>query len=124
MKIKYKFLNLNPLGEREEDCVCRAISLALQEDYYKIQTKLNLVGDLFECESLCVCCYKFLLDSVYNLQRIEEVRGMTINEFAKLFNQGTYIVRVDAHCTCVVDSVLYDIWDCRDEIVDIVWEVK
>ena len=34
---RYKFLNLNPLGELEEDCVCRAISLALNEDYYVIQ---------------------------------------------------------------------------------------
>ena len=37
---RYQFLNVNPLGEIEEDCVCRAISLALDKDYYKIQEKL------------------------------------------------------------------------------------
>ena len=121
---RYKFLNLNPLGLREQDCVCRAISLALNEDYYTIKRKLELVGELFECEQLCVCCYKFLLDNVYNLDRIEECQGMTVNEFADFFPQGVYIIRVDGHCTCVIDTQLLDIWNCGNEIVDIVWKVQ
>lgn len=121
---KYKFLNVNPLGEIEEDCVCRAISLALDEDYYKIQEKLYLVAKLFECEYLCVCCYKYLLDNVYDLKRIEEVKGMTVEEFANYFPVGIFIVRVEGHLTCVIDNNIMDIWDCRDELVDLVWEVK
>lgn len=120
---RYEFFNINPLNEIEEDCVCRAISLALKEDYYLIQKKLQLVGELFECEFLCVCCYKFLLDEVYGLDRIEECKGMTIEEFADTFPNGTYIIRVEGHCTCVIDNKLYDIWDCRNEIVDMVWKV-
>ena len=121
---RYQFLNVNPLGEIEEDCVCRAISLALDEDYYKIQEKLYLVAKLFECEYLCVCCYKYLLDDVYDLKRIEEVRGMTIEEFANYFPIGIFIVRVEGHLTCVIDNHIMDIWDCRDKIVDLVWKVK
>jgi hypothetical protein len=121
---RYKFLNLNPLGLREQDCVCRAISLALNEDYFTIERKLELVGELFECEQLCVCCYKFLLDNVYNLDRIEECQGMTVNEFADFFPQGIYIIRVDGHCTCVIDNQLLDVWNCGNEIVDIVWKVQ
>lgn len=121
---RYQFLNVNPLGKIEEDCVCRAISLALDEDYYKIQEKLYLVAKLFECESLCICCYKYLLDDVYDLKRIEEVRGMTIEEFANYFPIGIFIVRVEGHLTCVIDNHIMDIWDCRDKIVDLVWEVK
>lgn len=121
---RYQFLNVNPLGEIEEDCVCRAISLALDEDYYKIQEKLYLVAKLFECEYLCVCCYKYLLDEVYDLKRIEEVKGMTVEEFANYFPVGIFIVRVEGHLTCVIDNHIMDIWDCRDKIVDLVWEVK
>lgn len=121
---RYQFLNVNPLGEIEEDCVCRAISLALDEDYYKIQEKLYLVAKLFECESLCICCYKYLLDDVYDLKRIEEVKGMTIEEFANYFPIGIFVVRVEGHLTCVIDNHIMDIWDCRDKIVDLVWEVK
>ena len=121
---RYQFLNVNPLGEIEEDCVCRAISLALDEDYYKIQEKLYLVAKLFECQYLCICCYKYLLDNVYDLKRIEEVKGMAVEEFANYFPIGIFIVRVEGHLTCVIDNNIMDIWDCRDKIVDLVWEVK
>lgn len=122
--MKYKFLNLQPLGHREEDCVCRAISLAVNEDYYTIQHKLDLIGDLFDCEELCVCCYKHLLDSVYELERYESYQGMTIEEFLNLNPKGIFIIRVQGHLTCGIDGVLYDTWDCRNEIVDVVWKVK
>ena len=120
---RYKFLNINPLGEIEEDCVCRAISLALEEDYYTIQEKLKLIGELFDCMFLCECCYKHLLDSVYDLQRYEEFKGMTIEEFADMYPNGTYLIRIEGHLTCLVDGIIYDIWDCTDKIIDIVWEI-
>lgn len=120
----YRFLNINPLNKIEEDCVCRAISLALEEDYYVIERKLMLIGELFECEKLCVCCYKHLLDYVYRLERIEEVKGLTVKEFADYFPKGKYIIRVPYHCTCVINNNIYDLWDCGNEIIDIVWEVK
>lgn len=121
---RYQFLNLNPLGEREKDCVCRAISLALDEDYGIIQRKIQLVGELFECEFLCVCCYKFLLDEVYGLERIEEIEGMSIGEFLDLNPKGTYIIRVPGHLNCCIDGICYDIWDCRDEQISYVWKVN
>ena len=40
---RYQFLNLNPLGKKEQDCVIRAISLGLEEDYFIIEDKLKLV---------------------------------------------------------------------------------
>ena len=121
---KYNFLNLNPLGELEEDCVTRAIALALCEDYYTIKRKLELVAELFECEKLCVCCYKFLLDEVYGLDRIEEYAGFTIEEFSQDYKQGVYLIRVDNHLTTLVNDTLYDIWDCRNEIIRIIWVIK
>lgn len=120
---KYKFLNINPLGEIEEDCVCRAISLTLNKDYYEIQHKLNLVAELFECETLCLCCYKFLLDEVYGLERIEEFQGRTIECFANYHPIGTYIIRIEGHLTSLIDGVIYDLWNCSDKVVDVVWKV-
>jgi hypothetical protein len=122
--VRYKFLNVNPLGKLELDCVCRAISFALQISYEEIEHKLNIVGDLFDCESLCVCCYKYLLDNVFQLQRVEEFRGMTVGEFAKMCPIGTYIVRVDGHLTSVHSGTIFDTWDCGKEIVDLIWKVE
>lgn len=120
---KYKFLNLNPLGDLEEDCVCRAISLALNEDYCTIKNKLCLVGDLFECEQLCVCCYKFLLDEVYGLERLEEYSGLTISEFSERFPEGVFLIRIDNHLTCMVDGTIFDIWDCTSKEIRLIWKV-
>ena len=121
--MRYRFLNLNPLGNVEEDCVTRAISLALEEDYSKISHKLYLIADLYDCQRLCVCCYKFLLDNIYQLQRIEEVQGMTVNEFCQKHPKGTFLIRLNGHLTCVIDNVLYDLWNCDSEKIDIVWQV-
>ena len=118
----YKFLNVNPLGKFEEDCVCRAISGALDINYYEVQNKLELVGALFNCEKLCVCCYKFLLDNVFNLCRIEEFQGMPVKEFIRHCDKGTYIIRVDGHLTHCKDGICYDIFDCTNDIVDLVWK--
>lgn len=122
--MRFEFLNLQPLGLRLEDCVCRAISLALNENYYKIERKLELIAELFECEKLCVCCYKHLLDSVYNLKRIESFEGLSIEDFAELNPFGTFIVRVEGHLTTVIDAVNYDTFDTSERIVDIVWQVE
>lgn len=122
--MRYKFLNVNPLGKLELDCVCRAISFALDIPYELTQKKLCLIGELFDCESLCVCCYKYLLDNVFNLDRIEEFQGLTINEFAERCNKGTFIIRVDGHLSCVKNGTIYDTWNCGEEIVDIIWEVN
>lgn len=121
---RYKFLNINPLGKKEQDCVCRAISLALNEDYYVIQEKIELVGKLFECPTICVCCYKFLLDNVYGINRIEEYNGTSIREFIEQNPLGTYIIRIEGHCTCVIDSICYDLWDCLDEPISLIWKVE
>lgn len=120
----YQFLNVNPLGIKEKDCVCRAISKALNEEYYLISRKLELVAELFECEMLCECCYKHLLDYVYGLTRIEEFKGLTITDFINLHPTGKYIVRVSQHLTHIDNGTILDIWDCSNEIVDIVWVVE
>lgn len=98
--------------------------MALGEDYSTIKNKLNLVAELMECDKLCVCCYKFLLDEVYGLERIEEYAGLSIEEFSYDRPEGTYLIRVDNHLTTMIDSVIYDIWDCREELVRIVWKVE
>lgn len=122
--MKYCYLNLHPLGKTEPDCVYRAITLATQDDYEIIDEKLFYTSKLYECDKLCVCCYKHLLDDYYKFRRIKGCKGMTIEEFANLYNYGTYIIRVSGHLTCVINNILYDIWNCKDEEIDIVWQVE
>lgn len=120
---RYKFINANPLGKLEEDCVCRAISLALNIDYNIINHKLHLIGELYDCEFLCKSCYGCLLDNVFSLDRIESFNGIPISEFVEMAPKGTFIIRVEGHLTCVIDNQIYDTWDCGNELIDTIWEV-
>lgn len=120
----YIFFNNNPEKLIENDCVTRAISLASGLPYEVIEDKLYLTSKLFECPKLCICCYENLLNYVFNYENIYGVEGMSIGDFADKFPYGVYLVRVEGHLTCVIDNNIMDIWDCRDKIVDLVWEVK
>lgn len=115
--------NENPYGFREEDCVCRAISFASKRDYYDIQDKLTLTGDLLECDKLCVCCYFHLLDYVFQFKRLKRA-GMSVGDFAESHPNGTYLVRMPGHITVVKDGNVYDTWDCSDKIATHIWKTE
>lgn len=118
---KYVFYNRNPYKELEDDCVCRSISLATDMPYEVIEEKLELVGDLFDCDYLCQSCYKFLIEDVYC--------GVPVNcdwlypdEFADENPYGTYLLRISGHILCVIDDTIYDTFDSRyDGIVTDAW---
>lgn len=121
--VDYHFYNVNPLNKIENDCVCRAISGATGIPYYKIQEKLNLIGKLFECDKLCVCCYHHLLEKVFGF--IPKVaNGKTVGQIAQEFSNNTLIIRIQGHLTMAKDGSIYDIWDCRDEPADVFWVVN
>lgn len=119
----YKFYNANPLGEFEQDCVCRAISTAMQMPYGLILNKLKLIGELFECEKLCVCCYHHLLEAVFGLKP-KFANGKKVSEVAKAYPNDTLIIRIEGHLTMSDCGTVYDIWDCTQEPADIFWIVK
>lgn len=120
--IDYRFYNANPLGNIEQDCVCRAISKATDIPYEIVEIKLEAIGELFECEELCVCCYHHLLEKVFGLKQ-KFANGKTVKEIAKEFDDCKVIIRIEGHLTCSLYGIVYDIWDCTDEIADVFWIV-
>lgn len=118
----FQYYNANPLGKNEEDCVCRAISTILSEDYNVIKKKLHLIAELFDCDELCMCCYQHLLDKVYGLKKMNYCKGMSIKKFLHTFPKGKFLIRVNGHLTCAKNGKVFDTWDCTKEIIDVVWE--
>ena len=116
----YKFYNANPLNKIESDCVCRAISKATNIDYNSIKRKLELIGELFECDKLCVCCYQHLLEKVFGLQQRVAI-NKKVKDISKLYKDRKVIIRINGHLTCSILGTIYDIWDCTDEMVDVYW---
>ena len=119
----FKYLNLNPLDLTEEDCVTRAISLASGYSYAEVQDKLYYISKLLDCERLCVCCYQHLLSDVFKYDKIY-CRDVSVSEFAERHPTGVYLIRMEGHLSVLVDGVVYDIWDCSDEILTDVWYVN
>lgn len=120
---KFIYWNQNPKSLTEPDCVCRAISLATGIDYYRIEEMLSMVGDYYCCEDLFIGCYRHLLSNIFGFPKVEGVEGLTIEQFSDEFPQGIYLVRVDGHLSCVINSHVVDIWDCSQEVITDVWRV-
>jgi len=118
----YKYLNMNPLSLLEEDCVNRAISLASGMSYAEIQDKLYYVSRLLGLPYNCICSYSFLLDDIFLFSRVNG-SGITIGEFAYENPYGVYLVRAKGHLTCIINGVIYDIFDPSDMIITDCWYV-
>lgn len=119
---RYKYFNQNPDGVKIEDCVTRAISLAIDMDYYEVAYKLKLTSLLWGCDKLCLSCYHHLLDDVFRLKRVY-VDGMTVEEFAETHPYGTYILRCPSHLLTVIDGIDYDIFNSTRMRITDAWQV-
>ena len=91
--------------------------------YTEVQKKLKLIAELFNCEKLCVCCYRHLLDDVFKYRRVN-CDGLLVKEFANRNPFGVYLLRINGHITCVVDGTIFDLWDCRNEFITDAWRVE
>lgn len=108
----YIYYNRNPDGNKENDCVTRALSLCLEQPYEEIRKQLFHTARLLNCEKLCVMCYKFLIEDVYKCKRVN-CDGMYPNDFANLHPYGTYLLRMNGHICSCVDGKIIDIFDSR-----------
>lgn len=118
----FVYYNNNPLKENIGDCVIRAISLALDIDYYDILELLYNNSNYFNCDMLVRDCYAKLLDD-FGCQRFK-ASGQTVEQVANDFPNSRVIIRINEHLTCAIYGVIYDTWDTSNEIVDTFWIVE
>ena len=123
MKNNYIYYNASPNGQKRNDCVVRALSLALDLDYFDVEDLLIEIGDYYECEELCVCCYKYLLQNIIGLKPYDG-QGRTVDEIVEENPECVLIIRVEGHLTCAIRGAIYDIFDPGDMIVDRYWIVE
>ena len=119
---QFIYLNVSPDGERKNDCVTRAITLASGLEYSIVRKKLFHTARLLGCSKLCWSCYNFLLTNVLGYRQVN-CDNMTVGEFADLHQKGTYLIRIDQHLTTVVNGNSIDTFDCRQTMCHIAWKV-
>lgn len=117
----YAYLNVNPYGDEEQDCVTRAISLGLRIDYDTVQKMLEMAGSAYRCDMLSVDCYSNLLSGVFGLEKRYVDYKKTVEQIAREYRDRILIIRIRGHLTCAYFGTVYDIWDCTQEDVDCFW---
>ena len=110
-------------GYHIQDCVIRAITLALVLDYFEVVKMLHLNAQELQCECLNVKCYEKLLDYDFDLPHYMSF-GLTAEEVANDYPNNILLLRMDGHLSCSVCGVIKDIWDCSQEIITDFWIVK
>lgn len=115
----YQYYNAEPNGEHLEDCVIRAISLALQLPYSQIVKMLNKNGSQNECEEVCLDCYEKMLEDL-GFQK-ELAHNERVKDIAN--KASVVLIRITGHLTCAIDGVIFDIWDCSDKQADCYWVI-
>lgn len=119
----FRYYNANPKQKDESDCVCKAISLATNTDYYFIYYLLYDNAHKNCCEMLLRDCYTNILEDVFGLVR-HCPHNKTVLEIAQAYPNNNVIIRIDGHLTCSICSVINDIWNCSDEFVTDFWVVE
>jgi hypothetical protein len=114
----YSEYNSNPRGNRVGDCVVRAISKALnkswEDTYLDLTIQGYLLGDLLSSNAVWDA---YLKSKGFKRKIIssECVRCYTIDDFCNEYTQGVFVLGTGTHAVCVIDGVLYDNWDSRNE---------
>ena len=125
----FEFHNANPLGLlRAMDCVYRALATALDREWDDIYYNLTAMGaELKNAPNADAVFNKYLQDCGYPKQpqpRFPNGKKYTVEQFAKAYNYGSYVVSVANHLTCVKDGKILDTWDCSQKTVGNYWRIR
>jgi len=115
----YIFYNPNPSGQRNGDCVIRAIAKATNQEWEKVYIDLVLEGFLmYDLPSSNRVWKAYLERKGFKRYFLPDTCPdcYTIQQFCKDYPNGTYILATGSHAVCVIDSNYYDLWDSGDEI--------
>ena len=123
----YVSFNANPLHNRVGDCVIRAISKALNQDWHKTYTELSVEGyRLCDIMSSNAVWGAYLRHKGFERHIIPDTCPdcYTVEDFCKDHPQGTYILALSGHVIAVEDGKFYDSWYSGEETPIYYWQKK
>lgn len=114
----WKQHNENPVNARVGDCVVRAISTALNQDWVKTYAELCVQGLMFcDLPSSNAVWGSYLARKGYKRSTIPNACNCyTVEDFCKDHPNGTYILGTGTHALTVIDGNYIDVWDSGQEI--------
>lgn len=117
----YKYYNPNPIGLLSAgDCVVRALSKLLNQSWDQTYTELTLLafimGTMPSSNSVHIAYMKqhgFYMHPI----PVTCPDCITVDEFAKQYSNGKYLLATGDHVVALEDGVYYDTFDSGQEIV-------
>lgn len=109
--------NENPINNRVGDCVVRAISTALNQEWEKTYTELCVQGLMFcDLPSSNAVWASYLAYKGYKRYAIPNACNCyTVEDFCREHPKGTFILGTGSHALVVIDGNHIDTWDSKDE---------
>lgn len=120
----YEYFNNNPSSKIVGDCVVRAISLVMNEDWQKTYIGLALQGFLMsDMPSSNAVWGAFLMQNGFERHAIPNTcpECYTVADFAMDNPEGTYLLATGTHVVACIDGVYMDSWDSGQEIPQYYW---
>ena len=126
-KGSFIFHNENPKNSLSAaDCVVRAIAKGTNQTWDHVFKGLFEVAFKLKDSPNTKKTYgKYLKDIGYTMQKQPknfDGTKLTVQDFINQNPEGTYICKLRGHLTVVVDGILYDTWNCLDDVVGNYWE--
>ena len=120
----YIHANPNPNGMYVEDCVIRAIAIAINRSWDYVFVNLCLQAYIMKNMPSVNKVWGTYLNSIGFssfpvLDRCPDC--YTIRDFCRDYSLGTYILATGSHVVAVIDGDYYDAWDSGDELPISVW---
>lgn len=123
----YSYYNPNPEGKLVGDCVVRAISKALHQDWTQTYIDLTIqgyaMGDLLSSNTVWGAYLKskgFEREIVSN----DCPDCYTIEDFCNEYPNGVFVVGTGSHAIAVIDGTIFDAWDSSNETPLYFWKRK
>lgn len=114
----WKQHNENPVNARVGDCVIRAISTALNQDWVKTYAELCVQGLMFcDLPSSNAVWGSYLARKGYKRSTIPNACNFyTVEDFCKDYPKGVYILGTGTHALTVINGDHFDSWNSKDEL--------
>jgi hypothetical protein len=122
---RFKYYQPNPKGKCG-DCVVRAVSKAIREDWETVYTMLCLTGKSLyrmpnerDTYSVVLEKYGFKYHGISNAKGSKRPK---VSEFAGK-HKGIAVLRLANHLVAVEDGYYWDIWDCGNKSLYGYWSL-
>lgn len=126
--MSYRFFNPNPNKIIVGDCVIRAVSCLLEEDWDTTYARVSLQG--FKMKNMPSsnsvwgeCLIENGFEPVSPICQFAN-NPCTVRSFAEDHPKGRFLLFIGGHVVTVIDGDYYDTWDSGDEIPLFYWKEK